>query len=71
MIGKIFKNADDNTYISIISDHGAQPTRKVVSVNKLLIENGLLKIKKDKSGITKVDWKNTKTIAQRGIYIDE
>jgi predicted AlkP superfamily phosphohydrolase/phosphomutase len=69
MIGKILKNIDNNTYISIVSDHGAQPTNKVVNVNKLLFDNDLLKFKEDISGLKKIDWKNTKAFAQRGIYV--
>ena len=69
MIGKIAKKADENTYISIISDHGVQPSPKVINVNRLLMDNGLLKIKKDSSGAVKIDWKNTKAFAQRGLYI--
>ncbi|MFC2159205.1 alkaline phosphatase family protein [Actinomycetota bacterium] len=69
LVGKIMKIADENTFVNIISDHGAQPTRKVVNVNRLLMDNGLLKLKKDSSGTAKIDWKNTKAFAQRGIYV--
>jgi len=46
-IGKIINNLDNDTIFIIISDHGFQKVKKIVSLNKILIEHELMKFKRE------------------------
>lgn len=77
MIGKIVETAGEDTLFIITSDHGAVPTENRTSsdfkhfdVNEILINAGLAVLKEDPlSGEKTIDWKKTKAIAQRSVYI--
>jgi predicted AlkP superfamily phosphohydrolase/phosphomutase len=45
MIGKILENADDDTSVVIMSDHGGGPLNKLFYINKWLMNLELLKLK--------------------------
>ena len=57
------KNADDNTYIVLSSDHGICSLKRIVKLNNLFAEKGWLKFTIDeKTGEPIIDWNNTKVI---------
>ncbi len=73
ILGKILKNADDDTYIIFSSDHGAVPLDKEVRLNNLFAKEGLLKFKMNNSTEEyEIDWKKTKVIYLKmdSIYIN-
>lgn len=73
IIGEVLKNADENTYVVLSSDHGAAPLDQEVHLNNYFAQKGLLKIKHDPvSGIDDIDWENTKVAFLRmdNIYIN-
>lgn len=72
MIGKILEATDKKTLVFVVSDHGATPTDpelEGLSVNKILEKAGLLVYKEDEEGNRTVDWKKTKAVSQRSVYI--
>jgi len=77
MVATILKAVGDDTLVVITSDHGAVPTAgrfekdfKGFNVGQLLAEAGLLVHKKDrKTGRDVVDWKRTKAVPQRSVYV--
>ncbi|MHC4563782.1 MAG: alkaline phosphatase family protein [Planctomycetota bacterium] len=78
MLGKILTQADENTLVVMVSDHGALPTRfgmdrdnyPWVNVNDILAKAGLLKYKagggKDQK---EVDWKRTKAYSSLSVHV--
>jgi len=71
-LARILGNADDDTLIIIVSDHGAKSHGGHVPVAKILTDAGLLTHKprkKDQVGPPQVDWKKTKAVQQRAAYI--
>ena len=70
LVGSFMENADDNTLIVVVSDHGCIPFNKCLFLNNLLAREGLLKFKKDpETGRIIIDWSKTKAYAQRAIHI--
>jgi hypothetical protein len=73
IIGTILKNADENTYIILSSDHGAIPLYKEVRLNNLFAKKGWLKFNySKKTGEYRIDWAKTKVIflEMDNIYIN-
>jgi predicted AlkP superfamily phosphohydrolase/phosphomutase len=63
IIGTVLKNADENTYIVLSSDHGALPLYKEVRLNNLFAKKGWLKFRySKKTGEYEIDWAKTKVI---------
>jgi predicted AlkP superfamily phosphohydrolase/phosphomutase len=50
VIGEMLKNVGKNTTVIIFSDHGHGAAYKLVSINKWLMDLGLLKLKKERYG---------------------
>lgn len=47
LIADVARTADDQTAIIILSDHGAGPLEEFIHANNLLLDKGLLRIKRD------------------------
>lgn len=45
LLGEILKELDDDTMLMVVSDHGAGPLRKAVSINQWLFKEGYLAFK--------------------------
>ncbi|WP_079508942.1 alkaline phosphatase family protein [Mesobacillus jeotgali] len=58
-VGKTVKALDENDYLFIVSDHGMEPAHSALEPNKILKDNGLLKL--DSEG--KIDYEKSKAIA--------
>ncbi|MFQ6134098.1 MAG: alkaline phosphatase family protein [Armatimonadota bacterium] len=69
MLATILQNADDNTIVVVVSDHGAQATTGRVPIRKILADAGLLTLKQDDEGNEVVDWSQTKAVVQRSSYV--
>jgi len=62
-IGEVLKNAGDNAYIVLSSDHGAVPLNRIVKLNNLFAQKGWLKFTIDKkTGEPVIDWANSQVI---------
>jgi predicted AlkP superfamily phosphohydrolase/phosphomutase len=73
VLGEVIKNADENTYIILSSDHGVVPLKNEVRLNNLFAKKGWLKF--HYNPLTKnyeIDWKSTKVIflQMNNIYIN-
>lgn len=73
LLGEVIKNADENTYIILSSDHGVVPLKNEVRLNNLFAKKGWLKFHYDP--VTKnyeIDWEKTKVIylQMNNIYIN-
>jgi len=63
ILGEAIKNADENTFIVLSSDHGICPLRRLVKLNNLFAKKGWLKFKvNDDTREPEIDWNNTKVI---------
>jgi len=71
MIGKILENADDETLVVLISDHGATAKGPEVRVASILEKAGLLKRAdpSEDSRLPRVAFDGTKALPQRAAYI--
>jgi len=69
LVGRISKVMDEKTLMVIVSDHGAQPFIADVNVWRILMDGGLLSMKKDEKGNMVIDWEKTKAVPQRNCYI--
>jgi len=76
IIGEILKSLDENTTLIILSDHGFNSFRRAIHLNRWLLENGYLFLKKGrdecKEFFADVDWSKTKAYALGfgGIYLN-
>jgi len=66
MLGKIAAEADKDTTIFVVSDHGGLPTRIRISTREVLEKAGLLAIQADGT----VDWKRTRAYVAGGLFIN-
>ena len=63
IMGEAIKNADENTYIVLSSDHGICSLKRLVKLNNLFAKKGWLKFTiNEKTGEPIIDWNNTKVI---------
>jgi len=71
MIGKIVKQADENTIVVVVSDHGnVPPIGDEIFINNLFAKKGLLTYEKDpKTGKISINWKRTKAYAMLQVSI--
>jgi len=78
MLGKILTQADENTVVVMVSDHGALPTRfgmdrddyPRIDFNGILEKAGLLKYKPGgKTDDKQVDWKRTKAYCPLSVHV--
>ena len=72
-MGELLELIDDDTYVLVVSDHGAKPMDGAFAVNEWLISNGYLKLKEKPPAGSKlkpgmVDWENTKAWGWGGYY---
>jgi len=72
VLGMALKKDNDKTAILVVSDHGFNSFRYNVHLNRWLIDNGYMKLKKGNSeegrGLFQdVDWSRTKAYAVKGI----
>lgn len=66
IIGKILNSVNlEETFVSVVSDHGHLPHLGTILINKALAEHGL--IEKDEEG--NIDWSRTRAYAQGSAYI--
>jgi len=76
MVGKTMAKCDrDDTLLMVISDHGFKSFRYGVDLNRWLIDNGYMTLKKPANGeryLATVDWSKTKAYALglAGIYLN-
>ena len=73
VLGEVMKNADENTYIILSSDHGVVPLNNEVRLNNLFAKKGWLKFQYNPvSRNYEIDWKKTKVIflQMNNIYIN-
>ena len=58
--------ADEDTAVFVVSDHGFGPFHRAVNLNRWLVENGLMKLKRSGEGrslFADVDWSQTQAYA--------
>jgi predicted AlkP superfamily phosphohydrolase/phosphomutase len=73
MVGEVIKQADEDTYIVLSSDHGAVPLDTWVHLNNVFAKKGWLKFKTDpKTGEPIIDWAGSRVmyIKMDNIYIN-
>ncbi len=73
IIGEILKNANNDSYVILSSDHGAVPLYKEVRLNNLFASEGLLNYRMDsETGEYVIDWEKTRVIFLKmdNIYIN-
>ncbi len=77
IIGGVLKGLDKDTLLIVLSDHGFNPFRKAVSLNRWLLEKGYLFLKEgsieSREFFEEVDWSRTKAYALGfgGIYLNK
>ncbi|MBM3475634.1 MAG: hypothetical protein FJX75_20410 [Armatimonadetes bacterium] len=69
MLGRVLAQADEDTLIVVVSDHGAQATTGHAPIRKILIDAGYLVLTKDDAGAEAIDWSQTRAIPQRSCYV--
>jgi len=69
MLAAVLAQADEETLIVVVSDHGAQATTGHAPIRKILIDAGYLVVKKDDAGNEAIDWSRTRAIPQRSCYV--
>ncbi len=70
IMGEAIKNADENTYIVLSSDHGICSLKRLVKLNNLFAQKGWLKFTiNEKTGEPIIDWNNTKVIFLKMAHI--
>jgi hypothetical protein len=67
ILGRIWEAADEQTYVSVLSDHGAFPDFRVANIRKFLVDRGFLTLKAGAEGLERdqvreedIDWDRTK-----------
>ncbi len=67
ILGRLWEKADEESFVGVISDHGAAPDRRIVNLRKYLVKKGFLQLKnegsdleRDRVGIEEIDWSKTK-----------
>jgi hypothetical protein len=76
IIGEVLDNMDSGTDLIVLSDHGFTSFRRAVHLNRWLMDNGYLFLKKDREECGEffqgVDWSQTKAYALGfgGIYLN-
>ena len=76
LIGQAFEHTDENTVLSVISDHGFTQFRRGVNLNSWLHREGYLTLKEGHSEggdwLENVDWERTKafSLGLAGIFIN-
>ncbi|MEE8484318.1 MAG: alkaline phosphatase family protein [Nitrospinota bacterium] len=75
ILGRTMKYIDGDTTLIVVSDHGFKSFRRAVHLNRWLIENGYMALKKSGQGgvfFSDVDWSRTKAFAlgMNGLYLN-
>lgn len=73
VLGEVMKNADENTYIILSSDHGAIPLNNEVRLNNFFAKKGWLKFHySERTKSYEIDWKETQVVflQMNNIYIN-
>jgi len=77
IVGEVMKGLDDKTVLIVLSDHGFGPFRRSVNLNRWLLDNGYLFLKKrvnqDIEFLEGIDWSRTKAYALGfgGVYLNK
>jgi len=61
ILGKLWEAADENTYVGVISDHGAFPDIRIANIRKFLFEKGFTVLKNGSESIEE-DWASEEDI---------
>lgn len=69
MLGEILSQADENTLVVVVSDHGAQASIQQIPLRDILVAGGLMALKENEDGEQVVDWTRTKVAVQRSCYL--
>jgi len=64
-VGDLIKNADQDTAIIVVSDHGCVPDKRVAMPLNLFKEKELIVTKKNSKGIEEIDWSKTKVWVEK------
>ena len=75
LLGRVMKEIDDQTVLMVLSDHGFNPFRRAVELNRWLQQNGYLTenpLAKTLDLLQRVDWSRTQAYAVGfgGIYLN-
>ncbi len=65
IVGKVMDKADEGTTIIVMSDHGFNPFRKAVNLNRWLVANGFMKLK---LGVDTRVYKLNNLFGERGLF---
>ena len=67
ILGKIWKAADSDTYVGVVSDHGASPDVRIANIRKFLhdsgftvLKNGHDRVERDQVLEEDIDWEKTR-----------
>jgi predicted AlkP superfamily phosphohydrolase/phosphomutase len=60
IIGELLPLLDEGVTLVVVGDHGHIPHQKAVSINNLLAQSGLIKLKPGSENPPEVDWKQTR-----------
>jgi hypothetical protein len=67
ILGKLWAAADSETYVSILSDHGAYPDIRVANIRKFLVQQGFTVLNRDVESVeldqiseNDIDWDHTR-----------
>lgn len=67
ILGRLWENADEQTYVGVVSDHGCSPDVRVANIRQFLHEQGFLALKDGEEGLVRdqvreedIDWARTR-----------
>ena len=67
ILGRLWENADEQTYVGVVSDHGCSPDVRVANIRQFLFEQGFLALKGGEEGLVRdqvreedIDWARTR-----------
>ena len=67
VLERIWEGADDETFVGIVSDHGAAPDVRIANIRKFLYDRGFTALRNGSEGVeedqvleTDIDWENTR-----------
>ena len=67
ILGRLWEDADEHTYVGVVSDHGCSPDVRVANIRQFLHEQGFLALKDGAEGLVRdqvreedIDWERTR-----------
>ena len=67
ILGRLWEDADEQTYVGVVSDHGCSPDVRVANIRQFLHEQGFLALKGGEEGLVRdqvreedIDWARTR-----------